>query len=620
MCGIAGFFNAKVDQETITHVADKILHRGPDGHGSYNKNGVGLIHTRLSIIELSDLGAQPYRYENLVLSFNGELYNYQEVRNVLIQKGYTFTSNSDTEVLIKAFHCWREKCVDRFIGMFAFAVYDEQAHEMFLFRDRMGVKPLYYHYEKNTLYFASELKCLTTFPIGKEIDIQAAALYFRFGFVPGDLSIYRNASKLHPGCYLKVTSKGVSEHEYWKVNYQEEIVKSEDEWLDELESVIISSFKYRMVADVPVGIFLSGGIDSSLLTAVLQKHYGTIRTFTIGFEESGFDESIHAKKVAEALGTQHTEKILKLDEARGLLKKFYNIYDEPFADTSGIPTACVTQLAKAHGVKVALSADGGDELFGGYTHYQRVARLYGRLTSLPGWLKKGIPKASQILLPHALRASIFPFNFEHKAYALEEVLQAKTPHTLFEACIANQATGEIKRMIPDASLQPLPFMSLNDPLQSMMEWDRKYYLPDDLLVKVDRATMYYGIECREPFLDHRLVQFAATIPSSLKVKDGTGKYLLRKLLNRYLPHELFERKKQGFSIPIFDWFTKELDEMFVNYLTPEKLKEVSFLNGGEVVREFRKYKYYKDRGKQYNIEKMWRILSFMLWWEKYMKR
>lgn len=620
MCGIAGFYNATVDETQIAIAIARLFHRGPDEQKHYARNDVGLIHTRLSIIELSELGSQPYRFESLILVFNGELYNYAEVREELKKKGYTFQGNSDTEVLIKAFHCWREQCVDRFVGMFAFSIYDEETDEIYLFRDRVGVKPLYYSFQNKVLYFASELKALSAFGIEKEIDIDAVSLFFRFGFIPHHLSIFKSVHKLEPGHCIKITRQGLTKRKYWNLNHQIILNRSEGDWLEELDALLISAFRYRMVSDVPVGVFLSGGIDSSLLAAILQKHYGGIHSFTIGFEEQAFDESAYAHKVAGHLKTNHIQKILKLDEARNLFNDFYSIYDEPFADTSGIPTACVAQLAKENGMKVVLSADGGDELFGGYTHYQRALKLFKIFSLLPIVVRKVLAKSSKVVLPSSLRNKIYPLNIEHKAYALEEIMETEDPTQFFEAFIANQSQDEISKMVKSSSKGTMGFSDRGlGQLEAMMAWDYNYFLPDDLLVKVDRATMFHSVECREPFLDHRLVEFAAQIPTELKIKDGVGKYPLRKLLRKYLPQEYMDRKKQGFSIPIFAWFHKELDEMFNDYLSTEKLKQIPFFDVQEIQREHKKYLYYKKHNKQYNIEKMWRILSFILWWEKYMK-
>lgn len=620
MCGIAGFFNVLVKEENIRLAMSKLMHRGPDAEQFYIKNDVGLIHTRLSIIELSSLGAQPYSFENLTLIFNGEIYNYKEIREELSMHGYHFLSNSDTEVLIKAFHCWREKCMDHLVGMFAFGIYDEATDEIFLVRDRVGVKPLYYSYQNKVLYFASELKALDAFSLSKEINPEAVSLYFRFGFVPHHLSIFASVSKLEPGHYLKVSRTGFVLKKWWNLTYSIKTDRREEEWMEELEPLLVSSFQYRMVSDVPVGVFLSGGIDSSLLTTLLQKHAGNIHTFTIGFKESKFDESVYAQKVAAYLKTNHTQKILQLAEAQKFLNKFYTIYDEPFADTSGIPTACVAELAKDNGVKVVLSADGGDELFGGYTHYQTAQDLLNKLSVIPKDLRRKISKAVRFLFPSKFRKHVNALNAEHKLYALEEILCADNPAVFFESFVANQSVDEIKLMLTTAVSGSMGF-SRNDlnVLQTMMAWDFHYYLADDLLVKVDRATMFQGIECRDPFLDHRLVEFAAQIPGQLKIQNGIGKYLLRKILKKYLPEHFFERKKQGFSIPIFEWFSKDLDQMFNYYLSEKKVGDISFLHNPEIQREYKKYRHFKKHGKQYNIEKMWRILSFMLWWDKYMK-
>src|SRR5258706_1496428 len=620
MCGIAGYYNTTIEKNVIDSVSSKLQHRGPDAQGLYVNEKVGLVHTRLSIIELSSLGSQPYQFENLVLVYNGELYNYHEVREELKMQGYSFLSNSDTEVLVKAFHCWGPTCVDRFIGMFAFCIYNEVSNEIFLFRDRVGVKPLYYSYQNGVLFFASELKALLHFPITREINQEVVVLYFRFGFVPGHLSIFSNISKLAPGQYLRISSSGLQKDKYWNlVSGISKSNKNEEEWIDELESLLISAFKYRMVSDVPVGVFLSGGIDSSLLTAILQKHHGGIHTFTIGFNEARFDESSFAKQIANLLKTHHTSEVLKLEKARQLLLDFYSIYDEPFADTSGIPTVFVTRLAKAYGMKVVLSADGGDELFGGYAHYLKAARLFHKINMLPISVRQRLSKIIRAGFPVKLRKRISFSNLEHKAYAFEELLEAEDPSQFFEAYVCNQSHDEVSTML-NYVLKEKHILGVTEIRleESMMEWDFRYFLPDDLLVKIDRATMFQGLECSEPFLDHRLVEFAKRVPMDLKIKNGQGKYLLRKLLERYLPVNSFERKKQGFSIPIFDWFSHDMDVLFKLYLSDEKLKGIPFLNSAEVKREHEKYVHYKKRGKEYNIEKMWRILSFVMWWEKYM--
>jgi asparagine synthase (glutamine-hydrolysing) len=620
MCGIAGYYNANIDKDVVNQVVNKLKHRGPDSEDVYISEAgtVGLIHTRLSVIELSSLGSQPYRFKNLVLTYNGEIYNYKDVRQDLTKLGYNFQSNSDTEVLIKAYHCWKESCVNRFIGMFAFCIYDEATNKMVLFRDRVGVKPLYYSFTEGSIFFASEMKALAAFPIHKEINLNAVAVYLRFGFIPAHMSIFCSVNKLESGHYLEVTSGGINKIKYWNPGRVVNNTRKEADLIEELETTMISAFEYRMVSDVPVGVFLSGGLDSSLLISILQRDDHDLRTFTIGFEESDFDESPHAKQIAKFLGTHHTEKILHLDQARGLLSNFYSIYDEPFADTSGIPTACVANLAKEKGVKVVLSADGGDEIFGGYTHYVKALKLYGKFKHLPLNIRKAIAKSTRTVFSVKSRRQIPFLNLEHRLYALEELLEQSKPLDFFESFIANQSVDEIKKMLNITSVPSFSKLTQStEHLQQMMDWDFSCYLPDNLLVKVDRATMYYGIECRDPFLDHRLVELSFQIPTDFKIRNGQGKYLLRKLLTKYVPQEYTQRRKQGFSIPIFSWFSKELDYLFDYYLSSDHVAKFPFLHNEDIQSEFKKYKYFKKAGKQYNIEKMWRILSFMLWADKY---
>jgi asparagine synthase (glutamine-hydrolysing) len=616
MCGIAGFYNTTVAPGQVELLMRSLDHRGPDSNGKFLSGNIGLLHTRLSIIDLSSLGAQPYRFNNLVLVYNGELYNYKEVRDELLAHGYTFQSNSDSEVLIKAFDKWREKCVDKFVGMFAFGIYEETSRTMWLFRDRVGVKPLYYCLENGRLTFASELKSLRSIHNDTAIDMESVYYYFRFGFVPGHRSIFTKIRKLPAAHYLKMTSGSHEVTRYWKPVLNINHSKREEQWIDELEAAMQKAFQYRMVADVPVGVFLSGGVDSSLLTAILQKTRGDIHAFTVGFDEPQFDESDHAKKVAEYLKVSYTEEHLRLSEAKSIFERFYDIYDEPFADTSGIPMSFVAGIAKESGAKVVLSADGGDELFGGYTHYQSASRLYQRLQSLPRFARGAMAAGMAAAFPKSLRSNISFLNFEHKTYALDELLSADDPTHFFEAYIANQSNSEIQNLVNYQAGYLSP-SGPGAPVEQMMNWDLTNYLPDDLLVKVDRATMYHGIECRDPFLDHRLVEMSMTMPLHLKIRNGESKYILKKLLNRYLPPQIIDRPKRGFSIPIFQWFSNDLDRMFASYFDPANLKKVAILNEAEVTREYRKYLKYKQAGKQYNVEKMWRILSFLMWWEKY---
>jgi asparagine synthase (glutamine-hydrolysing) len=622
MCGITGFINSSLGYEDLVKLTESLKHRGPDASGYFHEGNTGLGHRRLSIIELSEMGAQPYHFKNLVLVFNGEIYNYKQIQSELINLGYSFQSNSDTEVLIKAFHKWREEAADRFIGMFAFAVFDKETKDLFLFRDRIGVKPLYYSIT-NGLIFGSELKIFKTLPYNLTIDKDALYQYFKFGYITNENSIFSEVKKILPGHYLKYNNGHTEIRRYWQPEIKQlSFLPKEDVVVNDLKELLISSFKYRMVSDVPVGVFLSGGVDSSLVTAILQKEYGNINTFTIGFDHPSYNEAPYAKAVADHLGTNHYEQIMDGAKAKELLYNFYKIYDEPFSDSSGIPTALVSAIAKERNSKVVLSADGGDELFCGYTHYNKIKSYIERFYA-PG---SGRNKVLNFLITKLGNSQIMRnvpnYNLEHRVYAYQDLILSKDIISFYEQSISNQAEKEIEFLLgkmDNFTSRRYNYNGKGNQIEQMMFWDFLHYLPDDLMVKVDRATMYNSIEGREPFLDHRLVEFAHSLPFEYKNKNGQNKYILKKILSEYLPRQFFERSKKGFSIPIFKWFSNELNDLFAVYLTPSKIKNTGVLNVSEVLKEYKKFKFYKDRNKDYNIEKMWRILSFMMWSERWNK-
>ena len=620
MCGILGF-EGKVGKEDLRSYSSVLKHRGPDAIGFFQDEHFSFVHWRLSIIDLTEQGGQPFYFKNWVLIFNGEIYNFREIAKTLISKGYQFSTQSDTEVLIKAFDCWKEKAVNHFIGMFAFAIYDRIQHDIYLFRDRAGVKPLYYSLQGG-LSFGSELRVFKTLERDLTIDPVSLHQYFRFGYTPGERTIFREVRKLLPGQYLKYSGGIVSTETYWSTPliHQQHLQQKDDEYAEELESLLISAFNYRMVADVPVGLFLSGGIDSSLVATLLQHHSGqNIKTFTIGFDHPNYDETVYAQQVADRLSTTHTTIKLGINEAQNLFNNFYEIYDEPFADTSGIPTALVSSLAKKHGAKVVLSADGADELFGGYPHYQQANQLNQLLSKLPAGLRK-LSSSALKLFPPELRKQIIPLNIEHRLAALGELFSSLNPIAMYESRISNQAHLEINQLTGN-NVQPVQLLNVSSSnfMEDMMYWDLKYFLPDDLLLKVDRATMFNSIEGREPFLDHRVVEFARKLPGSQKIRDHENKYILKKILYKYHPAALFNRPKQGFSIPIFSWFSQQLDGLFNDYLSNSVVKAVGILNDQTVANEVKKYNHNKKHGNQHNIEKMWRLLSFMMWYHRWMK-
>ena len=617
MCGIIGSKGNR-PKEAIIQAARCIAHRGPDAFGVYHHGDCVLAHHRLAIIDLSENGAQPYYYEHLAMVYNGEIYNYQSVREELVKEGYQFVSDSDTEVLIKAFHKWNVKAVDKLAGMFAFAIHDQQDDSVYVFRDRIGIKPLYYSLD-NGLSFCSELRGIIPFLNSKGLDHEAVYEYFRVGYISEDKSIFRQARKLLPGHYLHYKDGQVRIERYWNVVEEinkDRIVRSDEAWKEALHQQMIYSFKEHMIADVPVGVFLSGGIDSSLVTAILQKNYGGVHSFTIGFEDERYNEAPYAKQVAEHLGTHHTEFTVRLQDAKEMLLKFYEVYDEPFADSSGIPTTIVSRLAAEKGIKVVLSADGGDELFAGYNHYFRAQSLYERLHGLPSFVNKAGRLAANTALRSGVFNNLFYKNAEHKLETITELMRRRNRSDFYHALLANQATAEVDKLVRYPVVEK-QFQVYGSGVENFMMHDIHHYLPDDLLVKADRATMYNSIEGREPFLDHRLVTLAMQMPFHLKYQNGSTKWILKEILADYIPRSYYERPKKGFSIPIFRWFSKNLDELFHHYLQPEKVRATGVLHEQEVNRELRKYEYFKARGEETNMEKMWRILSFMMWWEKW---
>ena len=622
MCGIVGF-NAK-NSKILRAMLKTLHHRGPDDSGVYEDENFSLGHVRLSILDLSSHGHQPMEFENLVMVYNGEVYNFKAIREELEKEGYEFVSNSDSEVVLKAYHKWGIKAVDRFIGMFAIAIYDKEKLIVTLIRDRVGVKPLYYYFDGKDFVFASELKPIIEYKKGLSVNKDALYEFFQFGYISSNLSIFENCYKLPAGHYatFNIQNSTLSIKEYWSIIpffQMPKFTKSEEELIDELEALLIDSFKFRMVSDVPVGVFLSGGIDSSVVAAILQKHHGNIHTFTIGFKEAKYNEATYAKEVAKYIGSNHTEKFLDAKEAKEILDSFVDIYDEPFGDSSGIPTTLVSQVAKDAGVKVVLSADGGDEIFCGYERYWYANRIGKTIFKLPRFARKmllfmmesmGVQNASKIVKVK---------NFEHKYNQLSEMLRDDNWQDIYEKLIHNSKNYEIKELlgvIKNIDEKSFKVGEAEHPMQGMMLWDYHRYMVDDILTKVDRATMSVSIEGREPLLDHRIAQFMAQVPFELKYKDGTSKYLLRKVLERYIPKELIDRPKMGFGIPMFEWFGGDLRELFEIHFTKEKLGQHNLLNYTYIQKEYQKLK----DGNAININKLWFILIFQMWYERYINR
>jgi asparagine synthase (glutamine-hydrolysing) len=604
VCGIAGFVDPSKGQDVLQAMTDAIANRGPDDVGYHLADGVGLGHRRLAIIDLSPLGHQPMRFGSLVMVYNGEIYNYREVRDELAARGYAFVSESDAEVVLQAFHCWGPRCVERFIGMFVIAIYDEAERALYLIRDRAGVKPLYYCERGGRLAFGSTLKALKPYLSPGErsaVDPAAVSEFLALGYISSGLSVLSAVKKVPQAHILTFRDGRTTCERYWDVHYEENPAWRDrplDDLVDELEEIAVSAFRYRMVADVPVGVFLSAGVDSSLVTAVLAKHHGPLRTFTIGFSEAGYDESADARKIAAYLGTDHRDSILTAERGRAILDRFYDIYDEPHGDNSGIATAYVSQLAKENGVKVVLSADAGDELFGGYVRYVEYMRRWEQVRRL-GRLGRGAARAAFRLGSRAAPAA--------RAETLRrqaDILAEQPFLTFMQRRYASAAASDLRAIYPSYEDRLTP-PGEGDLLAQLSEWDFKRYMVDDVLVKVDRATMFHSIEGREPFLDHRLVDFAAQVPSRFKIAGGETKIILKRLLGRYLPRELHDLPKRGFAAPLGEWIRDYYQDHFIEVLEDGG----GFFDRREMQRLLARYR----RGRPVNYGLLWHLFSFQSW-------
>lgn len=629
MCGIAGFcdFKKMTSAQVLHEMTDALTHRGPNDSGYEilnTKNAqIGLGQRRLSIIDLSKNGRQPMEFQHLTLIFNGEIYNYKEIRNELIMEGYSFESTSDTEVILKGFHRWREAVVEKFIGMFVFVIYDDEKQEVTFCRDRAGVKPLYYYWNNNTFLFASELKSLHKHPsFYKEIDVNSLSLFLQYSYIPAPHTIFKNTFKLKPGHYLKLSleSKHVAETKYWDVcNYYNRptLSISEEEAVTEVEKLLKSAYEYRMVADVPVGLFLSGGYDSTSVAAILQKNRTEkLKTFTIGYNEPGFNEAPEAKKIAEYLGTDHHEWIVTASDAADIFHKLPEIYDEPFADNSVVPTALVSKLASRY-VKVSLSADGGDEVFAGYNKFNQSIKY---TENVPAFLQSIFSNVMGFINPENIPYFNRQYNFATRYKKMQKIWQEKSPTaamkyisqyiTVDEANVflKNKFAGYNTNFESEKNLFP----DVNT-LNKLLAIDYQTFLVDNNLVKVDRATMSVGLEGREPMLDHRIIEFVAQLPAHFKIKNQTNKYILKQIVHKYVPQHLMDRPKMPFIAPLNVWFKDELKEKIQHYLSEKKLNDSALFNNASVMKLSKDYL----EGKRVTYQKVWNILVFQLWYEKW---
>lgn len=667
MCGICGFwdFQNKTEERVLRAMNKTLESRGPDDEGYFmsQRANVGLAQRRLSIIDLSPLGHQPMSAARPIMepgvegveswiTFNGEVYNYQDIKTDLVRKGYHFRGTSDTEVILNSYLERGQQCLGLFRGMFAFAIWDEVKQQMFLARDRAGIKPLYYYWDERLLVFASELKAILRHErVKKELNLKALSLFLQMGCVPAPYSIFENIFKLEPGHYLTIDkAKGLVKKKYWDVSdyYMDQLsnapsnaAMSDNEAKEQLESLLAESFKLRMVADVEVGMFLSGGIDSSTVAALLTSKLGykNIKTFTVGFNDQAYNEADHAKKIAQHLGTDHHEIYCSTKEAMAILPKLADVYDEPFGDSSSIPTYLVAKFARQF-VKVSLSADGGDETFAGYDRYFVIDSIFQKFQKWPKLFLSLAAKAGQVVpaeiltalyqgigwaLPRSTNPKRRILKFKRQASKLEALVKNRQNAILFYQLLGYGfwKSHELAQLIPTApptdsfdylsSLLTDPRLKALDSISQMQLMDYKSYLADDILVKVDRATMAWGLEGRDPLLDHKIIEYMAGLPLSFKYRHGVSKYLLRQILYQYVPKEYLERPKQGFSIPLEKWLKGDLRYLIDDYLSESRIKQEGLFSWGLIKAEKDKF---LNNQMDYT-DHLWLLIVFEMWRERW---
>ncbi len=661
MCGLTGFWGelplSLNPASVVNCMTEALTHRGPDDSGVWVDEAVGVAlgHRRLAVLDLSPAGHQPMvstsgRY---VIVYNGEIYNHLELRaeleNVGVGETTTWRGRSDTETLLVAFEVWGvEATLKKSVGMFAIALWDRKTRTLTLARDRMGEKPLYYGWVQGALVFGSELKALTAFPrFDNRIDRRALALFMRHNYVPTPWSIYQNIWKLPPGCYVEFGQANgekprvLADHEklcdgtrgvkvYWSLKdiastgIDQPFEGREEQAIAELERLIRESLRGQMLADVPLGAFLSGGIDSSTVVAMMQTMSSRpVKTFSIGFPEEEYDEAQHAKAVARHLGTDHTEWYVTPQDALDVIPKLPVLYDEPFADSSQIPTHLVCRMARRH-VTVALSGDGGDELFGGYKRYFRAMTLWKWVSRMPRPLRRLAAAAMQAISPKTwdrLYMAVEPAlprlwrqrRLGDRIHKAARLFYASAPEQVYQLFVSHwEDPGALvlgSTEPPTSITEPTVWLEDRNFALKMMYLDAITYLPDDILVKVDRAAMGVSLETRVPLLDHRLVEFAWRVPLSMKIRDGQGKWLLRRLLYSYVPRELIERPKMGFGVPIDHWLRGPLRDWAEDLLAEDKLKREGFLDPAPIRRRWQEH-LSGQRNWQYHL---WDVLMWQAW-------
>jgi asparagine synthase (glutamine-hydrolysing) len=641
MCGITGFWNPlglqREDEASLRRMVATLRHRGPDDDGLWldSDAGIGLGHRRLSILDLSPLGRQPMVSTDgrWVLIYNGEIYNFRELRRVLEATGVRFRGHSDTEIMLASFQRWGVlQATQRFAGMFAFALWDRLQRTLYLVCDRLGEKPLYAGWVGTAFLFGSELKAFRAHPAwDNEIDRGALALFLRHSYIPQPWSIYQGIRKVAPGTIVSLTTprpgETPSEQRYWSAkDIAEEGARkptsfTDAEAIEEFDDLLKRTVCDEMVADVPLGAFLSGGVDSSTIVALMQTQSSRpIRTFTIGFQEDSFDEARYAKAVAAHLGTDHTELYVTPAETQAVIPRLPTLYDEPFADPSQIPTFLVSELARGS-VTVSLSGDGGDELLGGYDRYLLSDKIWRRLRRIPRPVRRPLGRLMNALSPAGwdrLFSAFGPWGSRarlsgDRAHKFAALLSLDTAEAVYRRMLSHWGepnSGVMGGAEPAVILStPAEWAQLSTYLQQMMYVDLVTYLPDDILVKLDRASMSVSLETRAPFLDHRIVEFTLRLPIQQKVRAGKGKWLLRQVLQRYVPRTLTDRPKMGFGVPLDRWLSGPLRPWAEDLLSERRLREEGFLNS-TAVRSVWEDQVSGRRNRQFLV---WDVLMFQAW-------
>jgi len=630
MCGICGYFtwSEEVIKEEILHQMCKVIrHRGPDDEGLYVEKNVGLGMRRLNIIDLVT-GHQPIHNEDKTVwvIYNGEIYNFQELREELEKNGHHFYTQTDTEVIVHLYEEMGSQCVTKFNGMFGFCLWDKKKNLLFLARDRLGVKPLHYAQVNNQFIFGSEIKSILVHPnVQREIDLPSLSKYLTFEYIPAPHTIFKEIKKLPPGHIMTVNIDGqIKVEQYWDVSFRhDEKIRSEEDYCEELLSLLRASVKRRLISDVPLGVFLSGGIDSSTVTALMSKLApGQVKTFSIGFEDKSFDESTYARQVAQYIGTSHYEDILSPNKMLELVPTIAEILDEPLGDASIIPTYLLSQFTRKH-VTVALGGDGGDELFAGYPTYQahRLANFYEKI---PHIIREKLIEKAIMGLP--VSTANISLDFQAKKFISGISYSPEVRNYIW---LGSFTPPEKKRLLSkeicdilkdgDSFEDIKAYLTKSDCLcllDRLLYLDMKFYLQEDILAKVDRASMANSLEARVPFLDYTFVEFVAKLPPNLKLKGLTTKYILKKAVKDLLPKGIAGRKKKGFGIPIAKWFKKELKEFVLDVFAEDKIKQQGFFNYSYIKRLLDDH----FEGRRDNRKQLWTLLVFELWYDRFINR